>query len=112
MRNGVAGWRLQNRNGARIPDQAIQAGIAKDCSHVPWLSPPSKAGIAKEASTAERALADAKQRQLSQRCLGMMLRPKPVALVLTLTLALTRSLSLTTGMMLRRTQEESAPYTI
>ena len=53
------------------------------------VTTPSKAGIAKEASAAERALADAKQRQLSQRCLGMMLRPKPVALVLALTLALT-----------------------
>ena len=35
---------------------------------------PIKAGIAKEASAAERALADAKQRQLSQRCVSMMLR--------------------------------------
>ena len=87
MRNDVAGRRL-HRNAARIPDQAIgrHGQGLRSCSLV---TTPSKAGIAKEASAAERALADAKQRQLSQRCLGMMLRPKPVALVLALTLALT-----------------------
>ena len=37
-------------------------------------TPCIKAGIAKEATAGERSLADAKQLQLSQRCVGMMLR--------------------------------------